>query len=305
MKHVVNDERSRSREVKAKKEEALIPDTSDQASVEAGRLVSKAPAMGPGLRRLQSAQREELALKIGNVQGNLCLRAVLRTDPEPIARAKMRSAPTSVMRDGPGAPAGIASAVVPGLTESQATEAERNLTANPQSAVNTVANALSGTGKIDLSSIENRRLVYVSDASRMPPGDYGHTILTPGTAEPRPCRMLIGPAALGSVSTLYSTIMHEYQHVLQLRSGRSGEDAATEMEAYIWEVMHLEETGMWRNAYEMTMMPGRLRYWWDQLNDEEKVRYREKYDAAQATIIRMNERRLREQYERQTGRRSE
>ena len=235
-----------------------------------------------GKSRMQEAQRCALAIKIGQVQGNYHLqKAVYR-------QTESASQPSST---------------VPGLTNGQVSQVQANLTTNPQAAVNTIAKALADKGQVTLSYIEGNTIGYVGDRSRMRPGRYGDTSLTPGTGLPRPCRVIIGPDAVESVSTLYSTIMHEYQHVLQYRTGRTGEEAATELEAYLWEVENLEKTGMWRRVRAMAELPGQLTHWWEELStNDERERYRTRYEAARETIRRLNERRLEEQSRQQRGR---
>lgn len=75
---------------------------------------------------------------------------------------------------------------------------------------------------------------------------------TAGKAEPTKVR--IGPGAFSSVPYLYSVVMHEYQHVLQAQSLANqqleaqlrpqGLESGNEVEAYAWELLHTDETGL-------------------------------------------------------------
>jgi len=89
-------------------------------------------------------------------------------------------------------------------------------------------------------------------------GNYKKDPKTGKYSPVHPSEMTIYPKAFSSVQWLVSSIMHEYQHVLQQqrpidhaeivsedKGGRAGESsAADEVEAYLWEMEHINETGV-------------------------------------------------------------
>jgi hypothetical protein len=94
----------------------------------------------------------------------------------------------------------------------------------------------------------------------------------------------IGDAAFSSVAVLYSSMMHEYQHVNQYLTDpkkTAGNDAMAEFEAYSWEIFHAQETGMSQKTEEMKDLGGRLKgQGWDPMTEEEQKGNKETYDKA-------------------------
>jgi hypothetical protein len=292
-----------------------------------GTIVAQDVRLGDG--RLQTAQRRALAARIGQLQGNHHLQRAVASLKRDAQAAPYQSnsgnryeAPTDhpvqheVVRPEELTPASVQleahqdaspgavqrTAEVPGLPANRVRQAEANLTSNPQAAVNAVVQGLVDRGQVNLSYLAGGRVTYVSDRSRMPRGHYGHTSLSPGTGHPRPCRVIVGPDAMRNVGLLYTTIMHEYQHVLQFRtSGRGVAEAVDEVEARLWEVEHLEDSGLWRDIQYMAVLPGQLQHWWGELTPTQQTPLRARYRAAQATIQEMNRRRLEEQFRQQTA----
>jgi len=102
--------------------------------------------------------------------------------------------------------------------------------------------------------------------------------------------------AFASVQWLVSTIMHEYQHVLQAQrpltpaeyDDTTGEHLeADELESYLWEVEHADETGMAAQPRNMRETFSRLRTHYNNLGAINPVRqetYRLRYEAAQQFV---------------------
>ena len=195
------------------------------------------------------------------------------------------------------------STLVPGLSQRHYDEANRNLANNPQMAVDAVVQGLVAHNKMNLSYLQNNTVQYISDTSRFPPNHYGLTSLTPGSGRPRPCRVEVGPAALGSVSLLYTTLIHEYEHVLQFRAGHTAAgEAQGEVESRFVEIENLHESGLWRESSYMGRIAGQLDHWWQQLAEEEQRPLQERYQQAQATLRQMIQRLQDEQFRQQMGR---
>ena len=271
----------------------------------AGDGTMQAQAARLGDPRLQSVQRQALAGQIGRLQGNRHLQIAVtglkqRERPAPYQPKNGNRRTTEI--DAPARSRTVQRAAVPGLPARRVRQAEANLTSDPQAAVNTVVQGLVDRGQVNTSYLDGGRVTYVGDRSRMPRGHYGHTSLTSGTTHPRPCRVIVGPDALRNVGLLYTTIMHEYQHVLQFRtSGRGAAEAVDEVEARLWEVEHLQDSGLWRDTQYMAVLPGQLQHWWNELTSAQQAPLRARYRRAQATIQQMNRRRLEEQFRQQTG----
>jgi hypothetical protein len=194
-----------------------------------------------------------------------------------------------------------ASATVPGLPNDTVNDVQAKLEADRPGALASLQAALSSSGKIDLSFLTDGAMSYISDTSRMRPGHSGVTSLSPGSGRPRPCRVEIGPDAFRSVSVLYTTVMHEWQHVLQFRRSGAGGEAADELEARLWEIENLEQTGLWRDASYMGRIQGQLDHWWGEMKAEEQSPYRPRYETALTTIVSMRQRLTDEQFRQQQG----
>ena len=194
-----------------------------------------------------------------------------------------------------------ASARVPGLPSDTVNDVQAKLEADPAGALASLQAALSSNGKIVLSFLTDGAMSYISDTSRMRPGHSGVTSLSPGSGRPRPCRVEIGPDAFRSVSVLYTTVMHEWQHVLQFRRPEASGEAADELEARLWEIENLEQTGLWHDTSYMGRIQGQLDHWWGEMNAEEQSPYRPRYETALTTITSMRQRLADEQFRQQQG----
>lgn len=179
---------------------------------------------------------------------------------------------------------GRRSAAVPGLPHRVVTTIEGTLSSDPQAALNALVAALAADGKIDVTFLTDNRMTAVTDTSVMRPGHYGNTALSPGTGRPRPCRVDIGPDAFRTVNDLYATVMHEWQHVLQFRRTTGASEPADELEARLWEVKHMRETGTDRTATYTSTLRTQLRIWWRQLTPEEQSVFERRYEEALETI---------------------
>jgi hypothetical protein len=176
------------------------------------------------------------------------------------------------------------SASVPGLRQRVVTAIEATLSTDPQASLDTLVSALAADGKIDVTYLTDGKMTAVTDTSRMKPGHFGNTAMSPGTARPRPSRVDIGPDAFRTVSDLYATVMHEWQHVLQFRRPTSASEPADEMEARLWEVEHMRETGTERSPSNTITLRNQLRIWWRQLTPEEQAAFESRYEEALETI---------------------
>jgi outer membrane protein OmpA-like peptidoglycan-associated protein len=257
-------------------------------------------------RQLQSAQRFALVTHIGQLHGNQHLQRIVASVGLTSSTAPYQPKNSGERRSGNKVATrstNLQRLAVPGLPARWVRQAEANLTGDPQAAVNAVVQGLVGRGQVNTAYLDGGRVTYVSDRSRMPRGHYGHTSLTPGSGHPRPCRVVVGPDALRSVGLLYTTIMHEYQHVLQFRQNRGGAgESVDEVEARLWEIEHLQDSGLWRDVQYMAVLPGQLQHWWNQLTTTQQAPLRARHRRALATIQEMNRRRLEEQFRQQTGR---
>ncbi len=97
--------------------------------------------------------------------------------------------------------------------------------------------------------------------------------------------------AFVNVPWLYSTIMHEYVHVLQQQQahpvGTMREPdfmARMEVEAYLWEIEHARGSGVIVSRQQMAEIGRRLRDHYLLLSAANQARYRDRYDAAQARV---------------------
>jgi hypothetical protein len=111
-----------------------------------------------------------------------------------------------------------------------------------------------------------------------------------------PSEVEIYTPAFSSVQWLVSSIMHEYQHVLQHQRMRTrteitdptGEhNEAGEVDAYLWEIEHSDETGMAAQPRNIRNTFGRLRDHYDALgaiNPARQATFRLRYEAARQFV---------------------
>jgi hypothetical protein len=121
-----------------------------------------------------------------------------------------------------------------------------------------------------------------------------HTRFLPDNTPRGPSTVTIYTPAFSSVQWLVTSVMHEYQHVLQHQAGREpGETTsaaaralgreARETEAYLWELEHAEETGIIAQHGNLRDTGARLMQHFvalGALDRERQENYRERVDAA-------------------------
>jgi hypothetical protein len=97
--------------------------------------------------------------------------------------------------------------------------------------------------------------------------------------------------AFTNVPWLYSTIMHEYVHVLQQQevvttAERRAPDAAAraEVEAYLWEIEHAVGSGIIRSPAQMQRVGQRLTDHFNALQPATRDTYRARYEAAMTRV---------------------
>lgn len=168
---------------------------------------------------------------------------------------------------------------VPGLGLEKTAKVEELIkNKDRQAAVDLVAQnagtGMSGGTNIDTKLLAEGKMTYdrevtwADGVTSMPSWDY-----IKNKAEPAKVR--IGPGAFSSAPYLYSVIIHEYQHVLWNQTlknqeigretheeGREGGGAYTsEAQAYAYELLHLEESGL-------AKVPEKIAEVWRHLNEE-------------------------------------
>lgn len=160
---------------------------------------------------------------------------------------------------------------VPALgTETKAAVEAKIADHDPQAALDLLVQAKVKDATIDPSLLVDGKMVYDPDLKAedgicsMQAWDY-----LKGKAEPTLTR--IGPGAFSSVAYLYSVVMHEYQHVRQRQSlahqdnerklRGAGAKSGNEVEAYAWELLHADKTGI-------KDLPNKVAAIWRSLNEE-------------------------------------
>ena len=91
----------------------------------------------------------------------------------------------------------------------------------------------------------------------------------------------MGDAAFTSVAWLYSSMMHEYQHLKQFITAPVMKLHLKEFEAYSWEILHAHETGVKKDNTEMKDLGKRLKdQGWDKMDADEQTANQATYDKA-------------------------
>lgn len=233
-----------------------------------------------------AATIEKRALDLG--------RAIFAKAPRPAAKGKLHGLVGGMFKESlqpppaetrapppppdPDVPATFALAV-PGLGPEKTTQVEELIKKKDRQAAVDLVVQNAGTGMAGGTSIEtkllengkmkyDREVTWADGVTGMPSWDYIHD-------KAEPCKVRIGPGAFSSAPYLYSVIIHEYQHVLWDQSlknqeigretheeGRQGGGAySSEVEAYVYELLHLEESGL-------AKVPEKIAEVWGHLNDE-------------------------------------
>jgi len=154
---------------------------------------------------------------------------------------------------------------VPALTTGTETTAKALLggsAADKQAAINAVVKDMVKSSAISLSKLDGKKVYY--DAATVGEGLTNTTFKATGGANPS--KVTMGDAAFSSLSWLYSSILHEYQHVKQhqaLKSPAGWSEDKAEVEAYTKEILKSEATGVYKNKANMEELWKRLHdnYW--------------------------------------------
>lgn len=190
-----------------------------------------------------------------------------------------------------------ASVSVPSLDEATVFRADQAIQRGDHGvAFGVVLNTMVARGMIDTT------LAAWSHVARADRGE-GLTTFTlqpdPATGGQRaiaPVDVEIYTPAFGDVGLLFSTMMHENLHVLQVLAGYGAAefDAAgnqraefverDEVEAYLWEIEHAVGTGLVNNVAQMQDLGRRLTDHFNGMTAALQAQYRARYDAAQQRV---------------------
>jgi len=161
---------------------------------------------------------------------------------------------------------------VPALTE-RTVSAATNLIGEgrEQEAINTIVDEIGAAQMPNLAYCVPPRPTFKPDLDLDGVCSFEYD---PNTNMARRIWVDIGDSAFRSVSFLYSTIMHEYQHVNQAIEDPKGTKENTPMSefaAYSWEIIHAWQTGM-RNHSDDLKEIGNLLYdlGWSKMTEEEQ-----------------------------------
>ena len=239
--------------------------------------------------RLQSVQRQALVKQIGQIQGNRHLQNLLVHGAIP----SMIQRQDEDIAEEAAEPA--ASEEVPMISETTATAANEHIQERRwQDAIDVVVDDLVNSGHIDRSLLLRGSIRYGSGVS-------GEGLATPrgyardeeGNRIARPTRVQIGRAAFRrGLPWLVTSIMHEYQHVLQFQTtgpaaikGQAASEGlirTQEVEAYAWEMLNARRTGMAAEPRQIRETWRRLHDYWSRLGNPGKRRVNDLYTRAHA-----------------------
>ena len=191
----------------------------------------------------------------------------------------------------------IAEPSAPGLTVAVANDVQALIDAGDrQGAIDRLVEHLDVDGQLDRDLLLNRKMFYsrsISGEGEAAPPGFDRDAES-GERTARPTRVRIGRAAFRrDISWLYSSIMHEYKHVLQFQQagarGTMGQVAIDwlierqEVEAYAWEILNSRTTGMFHNPRQMRETWRRLhREHWVGLGPRGKALLNDLYTRAHA-----------------------
>jgi len=187
---------------------------------------------------------------------------------------------------------------IPGLSEYTFREAEKlrkkGGAGNRRKALNLVVKDLVSYGAIDENLLKGKRMYYNAGLGA---GVYGVATPRGYRKDPstkkkvaKPTRVEIGPSAFRNLPLLYSTIMHEYQHVLQFQKpgakGTSGQVAIQwlidrqEVEAYSWEILNSKTTGLFNKRRLMREKWQQVKHFWNKLGPKGRKLLKPLYEKA-------------------------
>ena len=136
-----------------------------------------------------------------------------------------------------------------------------------------------------VSKLQARGLINPALATWQYVHDSSHGDGLTSTVPPAASVVEIYTPAFATVPWLYSTIMHEYVHVLQHHEGViRGPSSLREVEAYLWEIEHARGTGVMMNPAQMKDIGKRLTDHFNSLSAADKKTYQARYDAAMAKV---------------------
>jgi len=171
---------------------------------------------------------------------------------------------------------------VPDLTIGTVTKVKAKITAGKkQDAIDLILAEVKASKMPNLDKCEGKTVKYDSSIS-------GEGLCTctynPTTNKVTKIVVKVGDKAFSSAAWLYSSMMHEYQHVNQYLADpkkAAGNDALTEFEAYSWEIHHASETGVTKQTNKMKDLGKRMKsQGWDKMTEDEKKANKATYDKS-------------------------
>jgi hypothetical protein len=180
------------------------------------------------------------------------------------------------------------SETVPSLDEGTVFLTSRHIRAGRfPDALNVVVNKLTQRGIIVPSLVDISYESVTTRGEGLTTTDYDVDPLTGVRTPSGPARMYIYDPAFVNVPWLYSTIMHEYVHVLQQQRPFTAPEftdpegtTRDEVEAYLWEVEHSRGSGVIVSSSQMREIGRRLTEHYNALSPASQLPYRDRYNAA-------------------------
>ena len=197
---------------------------------------------------------------------------------------------------GPWSAAALNTNQLPGIETATAASIEENILHNNyQAAIDLFVKTLDKMGIIDSRLLWGNTFHYLESANLQGEG----RILAPGfdqaSGKAKPVAANIGADAFSEskgLPFLYSTIIHEYQHVQQMQQqsdtkskvpGQSADDDShyqQEVEAYGTELLLAKQTGLYNIPEQVEDTWNRLQQRWERLSDTRKQPLRDLYKNA-------------------------
>jgi len=140
--------------------------------------------------------------------------------------------------------------------------------ADKQAAIDGVVKVLVKKAQLSLKKLEGNKVFY--DAATVGEGLTTSSFKKSGTTS----KLTIGDDAFASLSWLYSSIIHEYEHVKQhqaLKDPSKWDEDVAEVQAYAKEIMKAKSTGVYSNKGQMEDLWKRLHdNYWVNITDKKK-----------------------------------
>jgi hypothetical protein len=139
-----------------------------------------------------------------------------------------------------------------------------------QAAIDAVAKAMVEKGDLSVDKLQGKKVYYDASTS-----GEGLTSTSFDKGKPTPSKLTMGDAAFASIPWLYSSILHEYQHVKQHQALKKPSDFQSdkaEVEAYAAEIINANRTGVINDKAQMEDLWKRLYdgYYKDITDDAQK-----------------------------------